>query len=151
MDDAAGMGLGEGVGQGNGVLEGFGETQAFLGDDVVQGPAGDVLHDDVVDAVLAGDVVDGNYVGMVKGAGGLGFLDEAALAVGVGDAVGGEDLEGDQAVEPRVAGLVDDTHAALAQLLEDGVVAEGLAGHGVRCAIIAANARSPPARSGGLG
>ena len=34
----------------------------------------------------------------------------------------GELVEGDQAVEARVAGLVDDTHPALAELLQDLVV-----------------------------
>ena len=41
----------------------------------------------------------------------------------------GQELEGDEAVQPSVLGLVDDTHAAAAQLLDDAVVGDGLADH----------------------
>ena len=57
--------------------------------------------------------------GMVQGAGGLGFLNEAPLALGIGDLVRGQHLDGDDAVEMRVAGLVDDAHAAFAELRFD--------------------------------
>ena len=41
---------------------------------------------------------------------------------------GGQDLDGDEAVQVGVAGLVDHAHAAFAELLEDLVVRERAAG-----------------------
>ena len=75
------------------------------------------------------DVVDGDDVGMVQGAGGLGLLHEPALAVGIGDLVGGKDLDRDGALELRVAGLEDDAHAAFAQLRLERIATQGLANH----------------------
>ena len=49
-----------------------------------------------------------------------------ALALRIGDPVRRQDLEGDEAVQMGVAGLVDDTHPALAELLEDTVVRDRL-------------------------
>src|SRR5437667_345235 len=42
-----------------------------------------------------------------------------------------QELKGDKAVQPRVFGLVDNTHAAATELLDDAVVRDGLANHGV--------------------
>src|SRR4030042_1006999 len=61
---------------------------------------------------------------VAEGRGGLGLLDEAALALGVGDLVGRQDLDGDGPVEMGIDGLVDGTHAALADLLDDPVMQE---------------------------
>ena len=41
----------------------------------------------------------------------------------------GQKLQGDEAVQPSVLGLVDHTHAATAELLDDAVVRDGLADH----------------------
>ena len=41
----------------------------------------------------------------------------------------GEKLEGDKAAKVSVLGLVDDTHAAAAEFLDDAVVRDGLADH----------------------
>ena len=43
---------------------------------ILEGPAGDQLHGDVLDAAGRADVVDGDDVGMVEGGRGLGFLNE---------------------------------------------------------------------------
>ena len=40
-----------------------------------------------------------------------------------------QELEGDEAMQPRVLSLVDDSHPAAAELLEDAVVGDGLADH----------------------
>jgi len=47
----------------------------------------------------------------------------------VGDLVRRQQLEGDEAIEVCVAGLVDHAHAALAELGFDAVAIEGLADH----------------------
>ena len=72
----------------------------------------------IVDAVLLVDVVDVNDVGVIQGRGRLGFLDEPSLALGVSDLLRRQDLEGNRTVEVGVAGLVDHSHPALAELLE---------------------------------
>ena len=41
----------------------------------------------------------------------------------------GQELERDEAVQPRVLGLVHDSHAAAAELLDDAVVRDCLADH----------------------
>ena len=96
---------------------------------LVEGLALDVLHHDEVRAVLGADVVDGDDVGMVQSAGGLGLLHEALLAAGVGDLVGGQDLDRHGAIQMGVACLVDHTHAAFTELRFDPVVVERLADH----------------------
>ena len=54
---------------------------------------------------------------------------QAALPVGVGDLFCGKHLDGDEAIQVRVARLVDDTHAAFAKLLRDLVVTKCLVDH----------------------
>ena len=130
MDDAGCVRAGQGVGDGDRILQNLGRLQAAARDDMVERAAGDELHHDEVGAILAADVVNGDDVGMIQGGGGLGFLDEAQLAVGVGDLVGRQNLDRDKAVQLRIAGLVDDAHTALAQLLDDLVVRNGPADHG---------------------
>jgi hypothetical protein len=51
---------------------------------------------------------------MVKGRGGLGFLDEPAFTLWVGNLLRREYLQRDEAVEMGVAGLVHHPHAAFA-------------------------------------
>ena len=46
----------------------------------------------------------------------------------VGDMLG-QDLDGDGAVQARIGGLIDLSHATGADLLDDAIVAEGLADH----------------------
>jgi hypothetical protein len=41
----------------------------------------------------------------------------------------GQKFDGDEAVQARVLGLIDDAHAATAEFLEDAVVRDGLADH----------------------
>ncbi len=41
----------------------------------------------------------------------------------------GQEFQRDETFELRILGLVNNTHAALAQLLQDLVVADGLADH----------------------
>jgi hypothetical protein len=43
-----------------------------------------------------------------------------------------QEFEGDAAVQPGVLGLVDHTHPAAAQLLDDAVMRDGLADDGER-------------------
>ncbi len=53
-----------------------------------------------------------------------GLVEEHAPALFIEGEVGGEDLDGDGAVENGVLGLPDHTHPALADLLDEPVVGE---------------------------
>ena len=70
---------------------------------------------------------------MVQRAGRLGLLDEAGLALRVGDLLGRQHLDGHEAVQVGVAGFIDDAHAAFAELLGDLVVQDGAADHADAC------------------
>ncbi len=52
---------------------------------------------------------------MIQGGGSLGFLHEAAGALGIGELFGRQDLDGDEAFQAQIARLVDDTHAAFTE------------------------------------
>ena len=101
--------------------------QRPAGDAMLQRHALQKLHGDEGFAVLVVDFVDGADVGMVQGGGGLGFALEAAECLRVFGHVVGQELEGDKAAELHVLGLVDHTHPAAAELLDDAVVRDGLA------------------------
>ena len=73
--------------------------------------------------------MDDDDIRMVEGGSGLGLQDEPLPAVGVGQPVRGEKLDGDKAVEVGVLGLVDSAHAALADLIQYAKVENGLPGH----------------------
>jgi len=72
------------------------------------------------------DVVQCDDVGMLEDRSGARFLHEAAAAV-VGEHAGREGFERDEPAKPRVFGFPDRAHPALADFLEDLVVAEMLA------------------------
>ena len=80
-------------------------------------------------AVLLADFVDGADVGMVQRRGGLRFTLETGQSLGVSGHLIGQELEGYKAVAARVLGLVDHTHPAAAELLDNAVVRDGLADH----------------------
>ena len=89
--------------------------------------------------VVLADLVDLDDVGVLQAGDGLGLGPEAAGGLGPGVLAGQDHLEGDEAVEPDLPGLVDDAHAAAAQLAEDLVA--GDLGEGMPAPI------SPPAQS----
>ena len=84
----------------------------------------DVAHREVVLALVLADLVDRHDAGVVEVAGGLG-LGVEPLDVGLAGELPGQDhLQGHEAVEAHLPGLVDDAHAAAGDLAEDLVVAE---------------------------
>ena len=88
-----------------------------------------MLHSDEIDAIRLIDVINRNDVGMVQRRGRPCFLHKAPLALRVGDLLGRQYLEGDEALQMAVAGLVDHAHTALAELFGDFVVRDGAADH----------------------
>ena len=93
-----------------------------------QGLALEQLADQKCGSLIGPEVVDGHDVGVGQRGDGLGFALEAGQAVGVFRDLGRQDLDGDDAVEVGVAGLVDLAHASGADDLEDLVVTQTCAG-----------------------
>jgi len=101
------VGGGEPVGDLRGDIDGFAQRHGAAIDEIAEGFAVDQFGDDVGDAILAADIVDGDDVGMGERAGGAGFLFEAAPAAGIGGELGGQDFEGDVAAQAAVARAVE--------------------------------------------
>src|ERR1700674_253999 len=87
------------------------------------------LHGDERMPVLLANVVNRADVGMVQGGRGLGFALKAGKRLRITGNLLGQELEGDEAMQPRVFRFVDDAHAATSELLDDAVVGDGLADH----------------------
>ena len=119
MHDSGFMGARQGAGDLDGVAECGLWRQAFAPDELIERLSLEVLHDDEAHAFGAVHIVDGDDARVIEGRGGPGFLREAALALRIGDPIGGQNFNGDVAIEAGVAGLVDRTHAAFAELLDD--------------------------------
>src|SRR5689334_5355202 len=97
-----------------------------------EGLAVEELHRDERVALMLVDLVDRADVGMIQGRRGLGLALEAAECLGIFGDVVGKEFQRDEPLELGVLGLVDDTHPAAAQLLENSVVGYGLADHACR-------------------
>jgi hypothetical protein len=54
---------------------------------------------------------------------------EASQGLRVARDIFWQELQGDEAVEPSVLGLIDDTHSPTAELLDNAVVRDGLPEH----------------------
>src|ERR1700704_1705516 len=94
---------------------------------MLQGHAVEKLHHDEGLAFTLADFVDGTDVGMIQGRRGTSFSAEPFERLWVSGNIFRKELQGDEATKLRVLGLVDDTHPAAAQLLDDAVVRDGLA------------------------
>ena len=91
----------------------------------------DQLRHQVLDLSLGSDVVDGQDVGVIQGAGGDRFLGEAPLAIGVQRRGVVKDLDRDEALQPGIAAAIHLPHAAGAERADDLVRPEsrGQLGH----------------------
>ncbi len=92
----------------------------------------EILHRYEVPAFMLIDIGDCADVRMIKGGSRLGLALESLQGMAVSGQLLGQELQGDETVELRVLGLVDDTHATAAMLLNNLVVRNRLAdfGHG---------------------
>ena len=114
-----------------------------------QAAAGDELHREVVLAVVLADLVDRDDAGVVEQRHGLGLVLEPPQLVVAGEQAGLDHLQRHRAVEADLAGLVDDAHAAAAQLAADLVVAE--VAHRCAASQVVAVAFGAAAAEGGRG
>ena len=87
------------------------------------------LHDQELLAIHIFECVDLSNVGMVEGSQELGLPLEASKPLGVGGERLGQDFDGDFTVERRILSSIHLSHTALTELLNDLVVAYGLANH----------------------
>src|SRR5580704_633056 len=87
------------------------------------------LHGDERVAVLVVNLVDGADVGVIQCRGSLGFALKAAECLLVFGYIVGQELEGDKTTELHILSLIDHTHTAAAQLLDDAIVGYGLPNH----------------------
>jgi hypothetical protein len=124
----------ERVGNIGGDGEQFIEIERAFGDEVLEGVALEKFHGDEGASGIAfaglkrdfANVVNGADVGVIERGGGLRFAAEAGEGLRVaGDGVG-EEFQGDEALEARVLGLIDDAHSATAELFCDEVMRDGL-------------------------
>ena len=124
MEDAAHVGVLDGFGrldhQGHGRAEIVPERGELIGE---VAPL-DELHAEIALAVVLADFVNRDDAGVVEQRDGLGLVLEPAQVGVVGQHAGLDHLEGDGSVEADLPGLVDDAHAAAAQLFLNLVIAE---------------------------
>ena len=133
VDDSGGVGGGEAVGNLRRDVEQLAGRNGLAGEQGTERFALDEFADDVLLAGLDAKVVDGDDVGVVERGDGAGLALEAAAVIGAGGACPREDLDGDVAIEPGVAGAVDLAHAADPESGLDLVVAEAeIGGSGIR-------------------
>ena len=91
-----------------------------------------VLHGNEDDAIRFADLEDARDVRVIDRGLGAGLMEQAPTALRVGNQLGREDLQSDLTPELRVLRLPHNSHAALADLLEEAVVGElvvGIEGH----------------------
>jgi hypothetical protein len=93
--------------------EGFAQRQRLTVYELMQCPAANILHRDVVHAVGRGDVMYDDDVRVIQGGGGFRLLHEAQLTFRVRNFVARKELYCDKTVEMRIVRFVHDTHAAL--------------------------------------
>ena len=82
---------------------------------------------------MLSNVINGANVWMVQGGGRFSFALESSDGLGIAGKLIGQEFDGNEAMQPRVLGLVDDTHPASAQFLDDAVVRDGLPDHTRQC------------------
>ena len=98
-------------------------------DHVFQRHAVQILHGDESLSVMLADFVDCADVGMVQGRRSLSLSLKARQCLGILGHFIGEKLQRDESVQGYVLGLVNNTHASAAELLENAVMRDDLADH----------------------
>ena len=112
MDDPLAMGPVQGIGHLDGTAQQVGGGKRAALDPIRERFAFEVLHHQVVNPILISDVVQCADVRMTQTRDGARLTLEPLAKLGTGGEMGGEHLDGDLAVQARVAGAVNLTHAA---------------------------------------
>jgi hypothetical protein len=123
VDDAALVGVVDRAGQRLDQGGRGGRRRDVGGDGLRQGAAADVLQRVERSALRRADLVDLDDVGVLELGDRLRLGAEADQRFGVGQIARQDHFQGDEPVELDLPGLVDDAHAAAAQLAEDLITA----------------------------
>jgi hypothetical protein len=106
------MGGGEAFGDIESVLDQFAARKSSGGQDFAKRLAFEKLRDKKPDAVLLTDIVNREDVGMIQRAQDFRFMLETMKAVGIGGESRRQNFQSDRAIETRVTGSVNLTHAS---------------------------------------
>ena len=125
MDDPPIVGHRHGARQGLDELGGRPGTRRALADPLVETASVDQLQREERQAVVLAGLVDLDDIGMRELGDGLGLGAESRQAHGTHVHPGEDHLQGDQALQTPVPGLVDHAHAAAPEFLHDVVTRHG--------------------------
>jgi len=106
----------------DGIPENVGYRQAIRWNQLLECLAVDELHHDEVSPIVLVDLVDGDDVRMIQRRRSFGFVNEPLLARLVCQLLGTQDFDANETIEPQIAGLIDNTHSAFAELGDDLVM-----------------------------
>src|SRR6266542_2189476 len=87
------------------------------------------FHGDECLAILLANVVDSAYVGVIQCRRGLGFALKTSKSLRIASNCLWQEFESNEAMQPRVLGLIHHSHAATAEFFDDLVVRDGLSNH----------------------
>ena len=126
MNDPDGVGRAERVGDLRREVDSASHRQRPSIDLVPKCSPLDELGDDERHVSFEVDIVDGDDARMIQCAGGTRFLEEPAAALGIRGHCGGQDLQRDIAVDPRIVSEINLAHSAGAQRRDDFVRTEAV-------------------------
>ena len=122
----------ERVGDLDAEIEDLVDRQRLAGDVLIERLPVEQLHRDELPALELADVVDRADRRMIEGRGGSRLALEPLERQLIRGRVGGQEFQRERAAEPRVLGLVNHTHAARTDLLDDTIVGDDAANHAGR-------------------
>ena len=129
VDDPLRMGRVERIGDLNRQTKQNISVDGLAGDEMLQRHPVEKLHDQEGVAILLPNFMNSADIGMIESGSRLRLPLEARQGWGVFDNLIGQKLQGHISVEGYVFCLVDHTHAATTEFLEDAVVRDGPANH----------------------
>jgi hypothetical protein len=112
----------ESVGDLNRNFQQFGHSERLSYDAMLEGHALHQLHREEGVAIVLADLVNGADVGMIQGGSGTGFAPEALEGLTVIGDIVGQEFQRDVAAKIFVFGLIDHTHPAATEFLENAIV-----------------------------
>ena len=113
------MRLVQGIGYFDGDLQDLIEWQRALNQPLRQRLAFQILHDQVMSALLLADVIESADVGVLQAGDSVCFALEPLAQLGVITQMTGQDLDGNKTIQARVASFIHLAHASRADLGEN--------------------------------
>ena len=129
VDDPSGMSGFECVGDVNRQTEQNIGVDGLSRDAILQRHPVQKLHGDERLPILLADIKNHANIGVIQRGGNLGFALKTSEGLRVFGHFFRHEFEGDKTVETNILGLINNTHTATAELLDDAVVRDGLADH----------------------